>query len=87
MDRVNEIKRELRKRGGAQAEIVDEEEAAAWRRDARKAARQLGRPVQTVRHGIIVVAGLRDWPANELERQVTDAVIMRAMSKLQLPES
>lgn len=82
MDQVDEIMKQLRTRGGAQVTIVDDTAAEAWRKDARTAARRLGRPVQTVRFGDQVVASLRDWPANELEQQVTDSKLQNVMNKI-----
>ena len=40
-----------------------------WRHAARKAGRQLGRPVQTLASASMVWAGLRDWPASDKERR------------------
>lgn len=82
MDQVDQIVRELRTRGSAQVKLEDDAEAAEWRRDARAAARRLGRPVETLRYGSIVVAALKDWPANELERQVHNARMRSALSKI-----
>ena len=41
---------------------------AQWRGAARRAARELGRPVQTGHAGGWVWAALRDWPADEAEQ-------------------
>jgi len=82
VDQVDQIVRELRTRGSAQVKLEDDAEAAEWRRDARAAARRLGRPVETLRYGSIVVAALKDWPANELERQVHNARMRSALSKI-----
>lgn len=82
VDQVDHIVRKLRTRGSVQVSIEDDAEAEQWRRDARAAARRLGRPVETVRYGSIVVAALRDWPANELERQVHNARMRSALSKM-----
>lgn len=82
VDQVDRIMKQLRTRGGAQAEIADDVAAAAWRKDARAAARRLGRPVQTIRFEQHVAASLRDWPANELEQQVQHVTLQRALRSL-----
>ena len=43
--------------------------ASQWRQAARRAARQLGRPIQTGANLSSVWAALRDWPATETERR------------------
>lgn len=65
--------RALQLRGNVEVQIEDDAEAKEWRRAARAAGRMLHRSVQTVRAGRTVVAVLRDWPSNELERQVLNA--------------
>ncbi|AXA97573.1 hypothetical protein [Microbacterium sp. PM5] len=85
MGRVEQIKKELRLNGSVQVSIVDDDEAEEWRRDARRAARELGRPVETIRHRSIVVAALRDWPANELEEEVTQAKLRTVMNRVPTP--
>jgi len=72
----------LRRRGHAQATVATDAEADAWRSSARAAARQLRRPVETIQHGNIVLATLRDWPANQLERQIEDAASSKAMQRV-----
>ena len=57
-----------------QATVTTDEEADEWRRAARAAARELRRPIETVQHRFLVIASLRDWPANDLEQQVQDAL-------------
>lgn len=90
MDLVDDIKSRLRRHGHAQDSVTTDAEAKAWRAAARTAARQLQRPVQTIQHGEIVVAALRDWPANELEQQVSHAQLRRvanaAASALEAPD-
>lgn len=73
MSMVDVIKSQLRTRGHIQSTVATDQEADEWRKAARAAARQLGRPVETVQHRYIVVASLRDWPANELEQQIQEA--------------
>lgn len=77
MTLVDELSRSLRRRGSAQARVPDDTEAAAWRSAARRAGRELGRPVRTYRFDSLVVAELTDWPSTELEQQLSDAVQRR----------
>jgi hypothetical protein len=72
----------LRKRGSVQTTVATDEEADEWRTAARAAARQLGRPVETIQHRHVVVASLKGWPANELERQISDAEIRKVMNRM-----
>lgn len=79
---------ELRKRGSTPALDVDSaEQAAEWRAAARAAGRTLGRPVETYGKEIadgayLVSAWLTDWPANELEEQVTEARMRRVVNQM-----
>ena len=73
MSVVDDIKSQLLTLGHIQSTVATDQEADEWRKAARAAARQLGRPVETVQHRYIVVASIRDWPANELEQQIQDA--------------
>lgn len=82
MDSVDDLARELRKSGGAQRSIEDDAEATEWRKLAHAAARKLGRPVETVRAGRVVVAALRDWPANELERELDNVRMRNVMNRM-----
>lgn len=82
MSLIDELREALRSQGAAQATITTDEEADEWRRAARSAARGLSRPVETTRVGHVAIAALRDWPANELERQVTDARVREVMARL-----
>jgi hypothetical protein len=50
-----------------------------WRRTARAAARELGRPVRTLVHGDVVQAYLTDWPASSQERVVHDRAMRAAV--------
>ena len=52
-----------------------------WRKAARRAARDLGRPVRTLRHGGVVQAFLTDWPASIDERRVHDSAMREAMHR------
>lgn len=80
MAQIDDIKKDLARKGGAQSNILDEVSAEQWRRDARAAARALGRPVQTIRHDGVVAAVLRDWPSNELETEIHRAAMRRAVN-------
>ncbi len=53
-----------------------------WRKQARAAARDLGRPVQTVAGPGVVWAQLRDWPRDESERARQDAAMRAAMESV-----
>lgn len=85
MESVEEIAHEMRRTGSAQRTIEDDVEAAEWRKLARAAARGLGRPVETMRAGRVVVAALKDWPANELERELLHAQMRSIMNRMSLP--
>lgn len=78
----DEIETALRRRRHLQAEVSTEEEADEWREAARAAARRLDRPIETVQHRHLVVAALKDWPANKLEQQVQDAALRAAMHRI-----
>lgn len=82
MDSVEQLAKELRLNGSVQRIIEDDAEAAEWRKTARAAARLLRRKVETLRSGRVTVAALRDWPANELEEQVTDARMRTVMDRM-----
>lgn len=55
-----------------------------WRQAARAVARDLGRPVQTVVSADAVHAVLRDWPADERERQIHEQAMRDAMDSVAL---
>jgi hypothetical protein len=74
---VAEIAAELRRHGSVRSN--QGEPTADWRAAARAAARELGRPIETVEHQGIAHAVLRDWPANELEREVQRKALHRAV--------
>jgi hypothetical protein len=82
MGHDDEIETALRRRGHIQVEVATDEDADEWRKAARAAARRLGRPVETLQHRHIVVAALKDWPANELEQQVQDAALRNAVNRI-----
>lgn len=81
---MDDLQKQLRTSGGAQAHVATDADADEWRKAARTAARQLGRPVETIQHGHTVLASLRDWPANELEQQVTDARMRTVMERMSI---
>lgn len=55
-----------------------------WRRLARVAARDLGRPVITFASSDAIHAVLRDWPANERELQLHDRAMAEAVEASKL---
>jgi hypothetical protein len=78
----DEIETALRRRGHVQAVVCADEEADEWRNAARAAALRLGRSIETMQHRHVVVAALKDWPANKLEQQVQDAALRAAMNRI-----
>lgn len=56
----------------------------AWRKAARAAGRELGRPVQTVASGSIVHAVLWDWPRDDAEQRIHDAALRAAANSASL---
>ena len=58
---------------------------SVWRKLARAAARELGRPVQTLEFSGLLHASLRDWPANADEEAIHQAAMRRAMNGLKIP--
>lgn len=85
VDLVGDIEAQLRRRGHMQVNVATDEEADQWRKAARAAARRLSRPVETLQHRHIVVAALKDWPANELEQQVRDAELRNVINRIPNP--
>lgn len=79
-----QIAADLAARGYANAEIAELTVTVdLWRQIARRAARTLGRPVQTLMVGErVVTAVLRDWPATPAEQAVHDAALRAAMNQL-----
>lgn len=77
---VAAIATELRRQGSARSNPG--ESTKTWRTAARAAARQLGRPIETIEHAGIAHAALRDWPANDLERQIEQKAMRRAMNAM-----
>lgn len=55
-----------------------------WRRLARAVGRELGRPVQTVVSPDAVHAALRDWAANDSERQIHERAMRDAVDAIAL---
>jgi hypothetical protein len=74
---VTEIAAQLRRHGSARSNPGDS--TLVWRPAARAAARSLGRPVETIEHNGVAHAALRDWPANELEREINQKALRRAV--------
>ena len=85
MDTVEELAGELRRRGLAQRRVGTEVDAVEWRNRAREAAHRLDRPVQTMQGGLVVLAVLKDWPANELERELTELQVANAIKRMRIP--
>lgn len=85
MDSTEELGDRLRRRGHAQRMVTTTAEAEAWRARAREAADKLGRPVQTTQGGLLVLAALKDWPANEHERQLTELQVGNAIKRMRIP--
>lgn len=56
-----------------------------WRKLARAAARELGRPVETVAAERKAWAVLRDWPSNPEERRIQDAAMKRVAEAMTFP--
>lgn len=75
---IDAIAAQLRRQGSARSDPG--EPTIAWRTAARAAARQLGRPIETIEHGGLAHAALRDWPANDLERQIEQKAMRRAIN-------
>lgn len=66
--------------GSVRAEVAELPEGAdSWRRTARAAGRQLGRPVQTLEANGMVHAALRDWPASPEEARRLQEQMRQAM--------
>lgn len=87
MSLIDDIQVQLRRRGHVQVTVSTDAEADDWRRAARGAARRLGRPVETLQHGHLVLASLKDWPANELEEQVDFAAVQRVVNRMPAPNA
>ncbi|MFF2486266.1 hypothetical protein ACFVSU_07705 [Microbacterium sp. NPDC058062] len=75
----DDIRRDLKRQGYSQTRTHDDALAHRWRASARAAARALGRPIETTRAGAIVLAQLKDWPANELEQELDTVQLSNAM--------
>lgn len=75
----DDIRRDLKRQGYSQTRTHDDAVAHQWRTSARAAARALGRPVETARAGAVVLAQLKDWPANELEQELDTVQLDSAM--------
>ena len=84
---IDSIKAALSRHGGAEAYVSTPEEAARWRRAARSAARELGRPVQTIVYQsgstFHVAASLRDFPRTPEEERQREADMREVMAAVQ----
>jgi hypothetical protein len=77
------LKQLLSSTGSVEQRIEDSQfSPSVWRSVARAAARELGRPVQTLEMHGILHASLRDWPANTDEEAIHEAALRRAMNGL-----
>jgi hypothetical protein len=87
MDELREaIAAQLRSTGGATTKVSDiRVSLEEWRKLARAAARQLGRPVETLATETRAWASLTDWPSNPEERDVHEAAMRRAINSVKLP--
>ncbi|PPF32644.1 hypothetical protein [Pseudoclavibacter sp. AY1H1] len=86
---MEQIREDLTATGSAYAEIEELPiEVEQWRALARRVARGLGRPVQTLilRDGR-VIAALGDWPATPEEERVHRADLQAAVNAAALPIS
>jgi phage tail sheath gpL-like len=59
--------------------------ADVWRKVARRAARDLGRPIQTLTHDRWVHAILADWPRDEREAAIHLEALRRAVEAAARP--
>ena len=72
------IRDSLTKQGEAHVDVHDIRiSLEEWRKLARAAGRELGRPVETIASDQKAWATLRDWPSNPREKQILDAAMRR----------
>jgi len=77
---VTAVRAQLVESGSAQVAVDDlRVPVDVWRRAARRAGRELNRPVATVAGHGFVHAVLSDWPATDEERRVQAAALRRAV--------
>ena len=80
------IRDSLKETGQARCDFVElRVDVDEWRALARKAARELGRSVQTIEADDQVAAVLRDWPRTDEERAVTVERMRRTMKAMEGP--
>ncbi|WP_157000648.1 hypothetical protein [Leucobacter komagatae] len=78
------IRDSLKETGQARCDLVElRVDVDEWRALARKAARELGRSVQTIETQDQVAAVLRDWPRTDEERAVTLARMRKTMRAME----
>lgn len=84
---ADQIRRAFRVSGGAST--LDQNRAglpvSTWRQVARRVARELDRPVETVANGDHAWAALRDWPRGPLEEELDLRRQHRAVMAAALP--
>lgn len=84
----NAIAEQLRSSGGAMTSASDiRVSLEEWRKLARAAAKQIGRPVETVATETRAWASLSDWPSNSDEQAVHDAAMRAAINSVTFPSS
>ncbi|MCP2343687.1 hypothetical protein [Actinomadura rupiterrae] len=79
--RVAALAEQFKRTGEVRCRCQDAEERERLRAEARRAARQLGRPVRTYATDSVVLAVLTDWPANALESRLTESRARNAMDR------
>ena len=82
-NRIAQMAEELASEGQIHAQGL--RDVAAWRRQARAAARSIGRPVQTLAEGDEAWAILRDWPRDAGEEEKQANRLQRAIESLPSP--
>lgn len=84
IDELSDLVATMRQRLRATGSVIDdvghlEVPVNDWRKAARRAGRELGRPLRTLVHGGVVQAYLMDWPVDADERLVYDRAMRAAV--------
>ena len=83
---MDEIRDDLTTTGSAYAEIAGPVDVEQWRALARRVARELQRPVQTLAlQDGRAMATLSDWPATPNEEHIHGAALRAAVNAAALP--